>query len=177
MSENFPQKSRSHFLFVFQRVKIESFVKVLLNQSVNAVTYYKILWFWPFGNGVRSLEPCFWSLVIFDIIEQPYPWGSFSSVLGQSPMGEKWGFELWIWKTKQQYTLLLFKVLSVKILTVVNVPLPSTLKQHHQSLLITRLYFTHAFFPIPNPHPHRCQTKEQVGQYKLLCVSFSSTVF
>lgn len=55
-------------------------------------------------------------------------------------------------KTKQQYTLLLFKVLSVKILTIVNVRLPNTLKQHHQSLLITRLYFTHAFFlTIPNP--------------------------
>lgn len=59
-----------------------------------------------------------------------------------------------------------------------NVPLPNTLKQHHQSLLITRLYFTHAsFLTIPNPHPHRCQTKEQVGHTNFFVFSFSSTVF
>lgn len=145
---------------VFQRIKIESYVTSLFNQCVNTFTYYKILWFWPFGNGVRSLEPCFWSLVISDIIEQPYPWGSFSSVLVQSPMGEKWGFELWIWKQSSSILFCCFRSFSVKILTVVNVPSAKYCKAT-PSLLIIPLNFTHGFFlTTPNPHSCGCQTKE-----------------
>ena len=59
---------------------MESFVRALFNHCVNTVVFYKLLWFWPFGNGVWSLEPCFWSSAIFDVSEQSYFWGSSSRV-------------------------------------------------------------------------------------------------